>query len=93
MHPKKIVIIIVKIGLHVDTEAIRKQTVTFLLRWLLSGTIFPHRSLLNIVINKLYISMIVPFKDLPLIFLELTGAFCFHRHQRGPTREGDQRAS
>lgn len=47
---KKIVIIIVKIGLHVDTEAIRKQIVTFLLRWLLSGTIFPHRSLLNIVI-------------------------------------------
>ena len=37
--------------------------------------------------------MIVPFNDQPLIFLELTGAFCFHRHQRGLTREGDQRAS
>lgn len=48
VHPKKIVmIIIVKIGLHVDTEAIRKQIVTFLLRWLLSGTIFPHRSDFN----------------------------------------------
>ena len=27
VHPKKIVIIIVKIGLHVDTETIRKQII------------------------------------------------------------------
>ena len=41
---KKSVIITVKFGLHEDTEATRKQIVTFILRWLLSGTIFPYRS-------------------------------------------------